>query len=78
MIVNQYTISHPILCEMIKILLASASTRGHLECSHDKLAKICYKDMNKVLVEHLETLYLLSSLKSYEFDYKETVVQMEN
>ena len=78
MIVSQYTISHPFLCEMIKILLASASTTGPLERSYSKLAKICYKDRNKVLVKNLETLYLLSSLKSFEFDYDETVAQMEN
>ena len=78
MIVSQYTISHPFLCEMIIILLASASTTGPLERSYSKLAKICYKDRNKVLVKNLETLYLLSSLKSFEFDYDETVAQMEN
>ena len=65
---SQYTISPPYLCEMIKILLASASTAGPLERSYSKLAKICYKDRNKVLVKNLETLYLLSSLKSYERD----------
>ena len=74
MTVNQHTISHPYLCEMIKVLLASASTTGPLE----RLGKICYKDRNKVLVKNLETLYLLSLLKSCEFNYNETVVQMEN
>ena len=39
---------------------------------------MCNKDRNKVLVKNLETLYLLSSLKSYEFDYDETFIQMEN
>ena len=61
-----------------KILLASASTTGPLELSYSKLAKICRKDRSKVLVENLETFYLLSSLKSYEFSYNETVMQMEN
>ena len=65
---SQYTISPPYLCEMIKTLLSSASTTGPLELSYSKLAKICYKDRNKVLVKNLETLYLLSSLKSYERD----------
>ena len=65
---SQYTISPPYLCEMMKILLASAFTTGPLERSYSKLAKICYKDRNKVLVKNLETLYLLSSLKSYERD----------
>ena len=78
MTVSQYAISHPYLCEMIKILLASASTTGPLERLCSELGKICYKDRNKVLVKNLETLYLLSSLKSCEFDYDETLVQMEN
>ena len=78
MTVNQHTISHPYLCEMIKVLLASASTTGPLERLCSKLGKICYKDRNKVLVKNLETLYLLNLLKSCEFNYDETVVQMEN
>ena len=68
MIVSQYTISHPFLCEMIKILLTSNSTTGPLERSYSKLVRLCYKDRNKVLVKNSKTLYLLSSLKSYEFD----------
>ena len=78
MTVSQYTISHPYLCEMIKILLASASTTRPLERLCSKLGKICYKDRNKVLVKNLETLYLLSLQKSCEFNYDETVVQIEN
>ena len=59
---------------MIKILLAT----GPFECLYSKLARISYKDRNKEFVKNLETFDLLSSLKSYEFHYDETVVQMEN
>ena len=36
--------------------------------------RICYKDRNKVLAKNLETLYLLSLLKSNGFDFDETVI----
>ena len=74
MIVSQYTITHPFLCEMIKILLTSTSTTGPLESSYSKLD---YKDRNKVFIKNLEILYLLSSLKRYVFDYNGTFIQME-
>ena len=74
MIVSQYTITHPFLCEMIKILLTSTSTTGPLESSYSKLY---YKDRNKVFIKNLEILYLLSSLKRYVFDYNGTFIQME-
>ena len=77
MTASQYTITHPFLHEMIKILLTSPSTTGPLERSYSKLVRLCYKDRNKVLVKNLETLYLLSSLKRYMFDYNGTVIQME-
>ena len=65
MAVSQYAILCPFLCEKIRILLASALTMKLLACSYSELAKIYYKDRNKILVKNLETLYLLSSLKSY-------------
>ena len=77
-IVSQYTISHPFLCEIIKIPLLHASTTEPSERSFNKLVKMCYEDRNKVLVKNLESLYLLRSLKSYKFDYNPAAMKMEN
>ena len=78
MVYPWYTKSHLFLCEMIKIFLASTSTTGTSECLDSRLAKICCKDWNNVLVKNLEILYLLTSLKSYESDYNEIDLQMKN
>ena len=65
-IVDNYMISHPNVCEMLLILMAASPNTSPLERSYSKLAKICYKDRNKLLVTNLETLYLLAVHKIEE------------
>ena len=51
---------------------------GPLERSYSKLAKTCYKDRNRLLSTHLESLYLLSVLKGHTFDYDTAIKELEN
>ena len=70
-ILPQYTIAHPNICDLVRILLAVAPSTGPLERSYSKLAKICYKDRNQLLSANMEILYLLSTLKEPNIDYGE-------
>ena len=76
-ILSNHTITHPDLCEMVKILLAVAPSTGPLERSYSKLAKICYKDRNKILSKNLEILYLLSALNFPKIDYDKAISILE-
>ena len=69
-ILDNYTISHPNLSVLIKILFAVSPSTGPLERSFSGLAKICYKDRNVIKSSHLETLYILAALKNPEIDFK--------
>lgn len=74
---SYYSISHPSLCKLVRIIFSIASNTGPLERSYSRLAKLCYKDRNKLTTEHMETQYILSSLKEYDFDYKSARELME-
>ena len=77
-IIENHTITHPDVMELLKILLAVAPSTGPLERSYSKLAKICYKDRNQIAAKNLETLYLLSSLKDPNIDYSKAITILEN
>ena len=68
LILSNYEIQYPNLCELIVILAISPST-GPLERSYSKLAKICFKDRNRISDVNLETLYLLAVLEIDEEDF---------
>ena len=70
-IVDNYMISHPNVCEMLLILMAASPNTSPLERSYSKLAKICYKDRNRLMVSNLETLYLLAVHKIEDQHKKE-------
>ena len=77
-IISNYTITYPNLTQLVRILFAVAPSTGPLERSYSKLAKICYKDRNRLTSEHIETLYLLSLLKDEKVDYDKATKIMEN
>ena len=68
-ILSNYEIQYPNLCELIVILLAISPSTGPLERSYSKLAKICYKDRNRISDVNLETLYLLAVLQIDKEDF---------
>ena len=73
-----YSISNPNLCKLVEIVLGIAANTGPLERSYSKLAKICYKDRNKLSSPHMETQYKIAILKDYEFDYPAARKLMES
>ena len=73
-----YTVSHPNVCSLLNIILTISPNTGPLERSYSKLAKLCYKDRNKLTTEHMEVQYLLSQLNDYSFDYNAARLIMEN
>ena len=77
-IISNHKITYPNLTELVKILFSIAPLTGPLERSYSKLAKICYKDRNRLTSEHLETLYLLSLLKDEKVDYDKATKYMED
>ena len=76
-IISNYTITYPNLTTLVRILFAIAPSTGPLERSYSKLAKLCYKDRNRLTNEHLEILYLLSLLKDEPVDYDEAIKILE-
>ena len=62
-ILDNYIISHPKLCQL-NIVCCSPIHLLPLEQSYSQLAKICFKDRNSLMSEHLETLYILGVLKN--------------
>ena len=74
---ENYTVTHPNLCELVKISFSISLSTGPLERSYSKLAKICFKDRNRLTPEHLEILYLLSLLSDEDVDYDATIEIME-
>ena len=69
-ILDNYTILHPKLSVLIKILFAVSPSTGPLERSFSGLAKICYKDRNSIKSVNLENLYILAVLKNPKIDFK--------
>lgn len=53
----------PHLCSLFKMLLAMPANTSPLERSYTHLQRICAPRRNQILPEHLETLYLLATLK---------------
>ena len=76
-IISHHSITHPNICELIRILMSVCPSTGPLERSYSKLAKICYKDRNQLSSKNLETLYLLSLLKEYNIDYDKAIKLLE-
>ena len=76
-ILSIHSVTHPNLCTLVEIMFSVAMSTGPLERSYSKLAKICYKDRNRLLPEHLESLYLLSLLNGFDFDYEAAIVELE-
>ena len=62
-ILDNYILSHPKLCQL-NIVCCSPIHLLPLEQSYSQLAKICFKDRNSLMSEHLETLYILGVLKN--------------
>ena len=59
-----YFVSHPYICELVKLLFNTSPENGHQEISYSKLAKLCYKDRNKRLSKNIEV-----QLNEYKLDY---------
>lgn len=55
-IVSNHTITHPNVCKLIESLFAVSPSIGPLERSYSKLAKIWYKDRNRLTTDHMESL----------------------
>ena len=45
-LLSKYTVNHPNLSSIVKVLLAASPLTGSLEQSYSKLDKICHKDCN--------------------------------
>ena len=72
-----YFVTHPNICNLVKILKSISPGTGPLERSYSKLAKLCYKDRNKLLSENIEVQYLISQLNNFSFDYEAARLLME-
>ena len=59
-IIDNHYINFPNVCELLLILMSFSPNTSPLERSYSKLAKICYKDRNRLGQSNLETLYLLA------------------
>jgi len=77
-VLSFYSISHSNLCKLVQIVFSIASNTGPLERSHSKLAKLCYKDRNKLSTSHMSSHYILSVLKDFAFNYTTTRELMES
>ena len=72
-ILSNYTITHPDVCDLLRILITIAPSTSPLEQSFSKLSKICFKDRNNLLTKNLETLYLLAASNYPKIDYVKTI-----
>ena len=52
----------PYMCQLVKIMVATAANTSPLERSYTKLQLVAAKRRNHFLSENLETLYLLAAL----------------
>ena len=73
-----YSISHRKLCKLVQIMFSVAGNTGPLERSYSRLAKLCYKDHNKLNTSHMSTQYILSGLKDFAFNYTSARELMES
>ena len=73
-----YSISHPNLCKLAQIVVSVAGNTGPLERSYSRLAKLWYKDCNKLSTSHISTQYILSVLKDFAFNYASARELMES
>ena len=64
-----YSISHPNLYKVVQIVFSVAGNTGPLERSYSRLAKLCYKDRNKLSTSHMSIQYIPSVLKDFAFNY---------
>ena len=71
---SSYTITHPDVCNLLRILITTASSTSLLEQSFSKLSKISFKDRNNFL----ETLYFLAANNYSKIDYVKTVEILES
>ena len=77
-ILSNYTITHPDVCDLLRILITIAPSTSPLEQSFSKLSKICFKDTNILLTKNLETLYLLAANSYPKIDYVKTIEILES
>ena len=77
-ILSNYTISHPDVCDLLRILITIASSTSPLEQFFRKLSKICFKNKNNLLTKNLETLYLLAANNYPKIDYVKTIEILES
>ena len=68
-ILSFYSISHPNFCKLVQIVFS---------ISYSRLAKLCYKDRNKLSNSHMSTQYILSVLKDFAFNYTSARELMES
>ena len=72
-VLSQCSITHPHLCDLVRILLAVAPSTRPLERSYSKLAKLCLKDQNQLSSKNIKVLYILAALTNPEIDYNESI-----
>ena len=77
-ILSFYSISHPDLCKLVQIVFSVSGNAGPLERSYSRLAKLCYKDRNKLSTSHMSTQYIHSVLKDFAFNYSSAKELMES
>ena len=77
-ILSNYTITHPDVCDLLRILITIAPSTSPLEQSFSKLSKICFKDRNNLLTKNQEILYLLAAKNYPKIDYVKTIEILES
>ena len=77
-ILSNYTITHPDVCDLLRILLAIAPSTSPLEQSFSKLSKICFKYRNNLLTKNLKTLHPLAANNYPKNDYVKTIEILES
>ena len=77
-ILSFYPISHRNLCKLVQIVFSVAGNTGPLERSYSRLAKMCYKDRNKLSTSHKSIQYILSLLKGFAFNFTSARELMES
>ena len=74
-IIDNHYINFPNVCELLLILMSFSPNTSPLERDYSKLAKICYKDRNRLGESNLETLYLLAVHKITSEEEKKVVYE---
>eukprot|EP00111_Clytia_hemisphaerica_P023498 TCONS_00069233-protein len=73
-----YTVSHPNFCKLLHFLYTIPPPTCPLERSYSKLAKLYYKDRNKLTTKHMEVQYKIALLKDHSFNYEAARKHMES